>query len=49
VRHLRIDIDDDDLYLELKLQAARERKSMKELVVEAITKLLEERQAPPPT
>ena len=49
MRHLRIDIDDDDLYLELKLQAARERKSMKELVVKAITKLLEERQAPPPT
>jgi hypothetical protein len=45
VRHLRIDMDDDELYLELKLQAARERRSMKDLVVEAIVKLLEERKA----
>lgn len=46
MRYLRIDMEDDELYLKLKLQAARERKPMKDLVIEAIAKLLQEREQP---
>lgn len=43
MRPLRVDLD-DDLYLRLKLRAAKERRSMKSIVIEALERLLSEKQ-----
>lgn len=47
MRALRFDVD-DDLYIWLKTQAAKERKSMKQLLIEALERLKREREAGEP-